>query len=347
MASQSGDKAGGVSESLGTKDVKKGCGECKEDVVKDGVECEVCEEWFHPKCVGVAAGTFKALALDKSLHWYCTGCSRGVVKTWKRLQERQEKMEKEVADLKVEVKGMKDILGKLAKMETTMENNKKDVKDLGIRIRKVEETDKDLEGKQEQKVLREVEDMKQSFKGIIKEQELEREKELKTKDREMQQKMIEMMEREKRRNNLIIRGINESNECDENGEVDRLIEALVEEVTIKYEIVGRVGRVEKVGGESRSRPLRIRIEDVEHKRRLLSRGKSLKESKDEGLRRIYVAPDLTRIQQEEDKKLRDKLKEVRGEGKRSENERKNVKIVRGEIVREENGVREVLFSLAK
>jgi hypothetical protein len=73
----------------------------------------------------------------------------------------------------------------------------------------------------------------------------------------------------------------------------------------------------------------------------------LKESKDEGLRRIYVAPDLTRIQQEEDKKLRDKLKEVRGEGKRSENERKNVKIVRGEIVREENGVREVLFSLAK
>jgi hypothetical protein len=62
----------------------------------------------------------------------------------------------------------------------------------------------------------EVEDMKQSFKGTIKEQELERERELKMKDWDMQQKIImEMMKREKRGNNLIVRGINEYYECDE------------------------------------------------------------------------------------------------------------------------------------
>jgi septal ring factor EnvC (AmiA/AmiB activator) len=31
----------------------------------------------------VAAGTYKALQQGKYLHWYCKGCSRGVVNTWK------------------------------------------------------------------------------------------------------------------------------------------------------------------------------------------------------------------------------------------------------------------------
>lgn len=41
---------------------------------------------------------------------------------------------------------------------------------------------------------------------------------------------------------------------------------------------------------------------------------------------------LTKMQQEEDKKLRDKVKEFRDKGK------KNVRITRGEIVSEENGI---------
>ena len=189
--------------------------------------------------------------------------------------------------------------------------------------------------------------MKISFKGIVRDQELEREKELKSKDKEMQQKMIEMMEREKRRNNIIIRGISESMDCDEKTEVDRILEVLVEEVNIKYEIVGRVGRLEKEGGAGRCRPLRIRNEELDHKRKLLSRGKNLKGAEDDNLRKVYVAPDLTRLQQEEDKKLRDKLKEFREDGMRKGIERTSVKIVRGEIVREVNGGREVNFSLEK
>ena len=352
MASQTGDEIGVGSEISG-KDVKKACGECKGEVVKDGVECEVCERRFHPKCAGVAAGTFKALALDKSLHWYCTGCSRGVVNTWKKLQERQEKIEKEMGDLRLEVKEMKEMMGKLNKMGSVVENNKKELRELNLRIRKVEETEKEMEVKKGQFVLKEFENIKQSFKGIVKEQELEREaereKELKVKDRVMQQKMIEMLEREKRRNNLIIRGLTESTDCDENAEVDRIMETLVEEVTIRYRIVGRVGRQEKED-KTRCRPLRIRVEDLEQKRRLLAvaRGKKLKEAKDDTLRRVYIAPDLTRMQQEEDKKLRDKLKELRGDGKKDESERKNIKIIiKGEIVCEINGVKKVLYSLKK
>ena len=140
------------------------------------------------------------------------------------------------------------------------------------RVKLVEDNDQEKNLKNDQLVNKKVKDMRISFKEIVKGQEIERERELKIKDKEIQQKMFEVMEMEKRRNNLIIRGIEESNEDDEHAEVDKIIEALVEEVNIKYVIVGRVDKKDKEGGKSR--PLRIQLEEVDHKRRLLSRGKS-------------------------------------------------------------------------
>jgi PHD-finger len=77
-----------------SKELDEDCGECGNKVVKEAVECEVCERWFHIKCVGVAVGAYKVLGAEKSLHWFCKGCDRGVVNTWKKLQERQEKLKK-------------------------------------------------------------------------------------------------------------------------------------------------------------------------------------------------------------------------------------------------------------
>jgi hypothetical protein len=244
---------------------------------------------------------------------------------------------------------MKELISNFEKMEMVLNNNRKEWKDLSTRVKKVEEADKEISTNKEQSVLKEFEEMKISFKGIVKEQELEKETELKNKDKELQQKMYEVMEREKRRNNLIIRGIKESKDCDEKKEVEKILDTLVQEVRIEYEIVGRIGRIEKEqeGKENRSRPLRIRIEHLDQKRRLLSRGKKLKEAEEVEMRRVYLAPDLTRMQQDEDKKLRDKLKELRDIESRKEKGEKNVKIIKREIVSEENGEREVLFSLEK
>jgi hypothetical protein len=146
-----------------------------------------------------------------------------------------------------------------------------------------------------------------------------------------------MMEREKRRNNLIFMGIKEGE--DEKAVVEGIVDLLVTEAKVNFEIVGRVGRRTVAGDkedEMKPRPLRVCIEDVSDRRRLLSRAKNLKSS-DHKL--IYVAPDLTRVQQEEDRKLREKLKEIRLAGK------KYVKISKGEIVQEEGGQKVVLYSL--
>lgn len=59
--------------------------------------------------------------------------------------------------------------------------------------------------------------------------------------------MIEMQEMKKRINNVIISGMNESMERDEKAEVDSILQVLVGEVNIKYEIVRKVDRLEKEG----------------------------------------------------------------------------------------------------
>jgi hypothetical protein len=321
-----------ISEKTSRKEGIDYCGHCGDEAENEAVECEVCEKWFHIKCAGIASGAYKALKADKAIHWYCKGCSGGVVNTWKKLHERQEKMEKEMAELREEVNGMKTFRGRIENLESSMENHNKEWKELQKRIKQVEE--KEVREDQQH----EVENMKLNFQEIVREQELEREKELKNKDKEIQQKMFEVMEREKRKKNLIIRGIKEEGEINERDEVKKILETLIVD-NIKYDIIGRVGKKGTEG--SKGRPLRIQVEDVDQKWRILSRGKKLKDAGEEWLRKVYLAPDLTKVQQEEDKKLRDKVKEFRDTGKL------NVRITKGQVVSRENGSSEVLYTLEK
>jgi len=335
-----------VADKQETEEVKvEKCGTCNKEVVKDGIECEVCEKWFHCKCEKVAAGTYKALEQDKALHWYCGGCSRGVVNTWKRLQEKQEFLEKEVGQIKEEIKGMKIWTGKVTQMEKEFSTDRAEFRKLDGRLKKIESAVKESEQKKEQLVQKEIQDLKQSFVDIVNEQEEERKKEdkktadrEKTVDRELQQKMLEVMERDKRKNNLIFMGIKETTEEEENKIITDIMETLVEETDITYEIFGRVGRKDTSNAD-KARPLRIIIEDIGHRRLVLSRGKKLKES---SFKQVFIVPDLTRLQQEEDKKLRDKLKDIRQHGTT------NARIVKGEIVSvNDNGEKVVHFTLKK
>jgi hypothetical protein len=161
---------------------------------------------------------------------------------------------------------------------------------------------------------------------------------------QIQEKMLEMMERDKTKNNLILIGVSEYERGDDEKErVEKIVEALIQETRVKYKIMGRVGRKEPRAGTTAGggcpRPIRIVVEDTGDSRRLLARGKTLKGKAD--FEEIFVVPDLTKLQQEEDKKLRDKLKEIRESG------RKQAKIEKGEIVEEVEGKKEVLFSSKK
>jgi hypothetical protein len=84
--------------------------------------------------------------------------------------------------------------------------------------------------------------------------------------------------------------------------------------------------------------INVCIEDIGARRRVLKGASSLKAKRD--YEKVYIVPDLTRKQMDEDRQLREKVKQFRQDGKLG------VKIVRGEVVHDVGGNREVLFSIS-
>jgi nitrogen fixation/metabolism regulation signal transduction histidine kinase len=134
--------------------------------------------------------------------------------------------------------------------------------------------------------------------------------------------VVEELEREKRRSNLVLMGVPEEGEWGEGREIVLdVVNGLVPEVNVEFVIIGRIG---KKGNAAR--PVRIRVEDQGHRRKLLSRAKELKGR--EGFQRIYIVPDLTRVQQEEDKALRDEVRRLRVAGENGVRIEKGVVVIR-------------------
>jgi len=134
-------------------------------------------------------------------------------------------------------------------------------------------------------------------------------KEGKTQDiqqkREMQEQVYEALERDMRRLNLVIMGNKEDSEEDGTKTLMELMKVLGLEDEGVVQVLGRIG---KAGGKPR--PIRVKLGNWESRRRVLLKAKMLKDTI--GFKSIYVCPNLTLHQQEEDKKLRDKVKDFRG-----------------------------------
>jgi len=81
--------------------------------------------------------------------------------------------------------------------------------------------------------------------------------------------------------------------------------------------------------EGKCRPLRVRIKTFEARNEVLKRARDLIES--EEFKNIFIAPDLTRKQQQVDKDLREKVKKFRSEG------HSGVRIRQGKIIKNESG----------
>ena len=138
----------------------------------------------------------------------------------------------------------------------------------------------------------------------------------------------ESMEIEKRKFNLILHGIKESENGDD-GDVDLVNEILR---SISIDPVRHVDGVSRVrhAATDKVRPTRIKVKTLEGRSEILKRAKNLKHG---SFKRVYISPDLTRRQQEVDKDLRQKLKSFR------EGSEPNAKIRGGKIVKKKLGGR--------
>ena len=295
------------------------CGECGLVAMDNdkGTGCSGCDKWFHIKCAEIDSklhGAMMKFDSDKTrhsgLHWYCGGCNEGIGKLRLEVKKCMSNVEKEMSSLRKEWDKWKaDFKGGdwRTEMNKIMVENKKGVDDAW----------KEALDKKE-------ESLKRSFSDILKEEMNKDTKESVEQQsrgrRVVRMEVVEELERERRRDKLVIMGIPEEGE-DGDGEdiVKDVVAALMEEVVVEFKVIGRIG---KMG--SKPRPVRIRVQDVGHRRKLLARAKELRNK--EGLQKIFIVPDQTRMQQEADKVLRDKVKLLRRDGVEA-------RIVKGEVVR--------------
>ena len=317
---------------------KEECGECKKEVKSQdqGVACDLCGVWFHDKCGNISQELYQCLMSDSKdkkgtgLHWFCVDCNRvakKILTSLGGLQERQDELEGELVKVRKEINTMSKVL----------EGNQKIIEELRKTVDKtyaevlegVKQDVKEIKGDLQTVQGRSYADSLITGKG----QEVDGVKPQDNKQRRnMQEQVFEAMEREKRRLNIVIMGVKEGTEDKDKEMVMELMKVLGLEDADEVQVMGRIG---KVGVKPRL--IRIKLVNWENRRKVMLRAKQLKDSL--GFEHVYICPDLTRKQQEEDKKLRDQVKEFRGKGKHD-----RVKISRGQVVGYVGGKKEVLYN---
>ncbi len=125
----------------------------------------------------------------------------------------------------------------------------------------------------------------------------------------MAKSISELEEREKRKSNLMFFGVEEIESDDADTRkthdimrVKEVSEELGEDVNV--EKVVRLGKK----SEDKVRPIKVTLTTPEMKRKVLTKAKNLRESKNEKSKKIFIKPDLTEIQRAEEQDL---LKEVK------------------------------------
>jgi len=202
-----------ATESSSAKE-KADCSVCKKHV-NEGVECEICERWFHAPCVDMSKPTMKALVDDKSLHWYCEGCRNGVVQIWEKIKERQDELEGKIKSIEKEMEGLrKDTNTKQAKMEHEIGKMKNEMKGMKEAFEEVKKVNSGNEGK--------IGDALEAKWVTVKEEVSGLESRLTTKFGEIK-KDVETLEIEKKRTNIIFHGVKESDDVAEDVEKIREI----------------------------------------------------------------------------------------------------------------------------
>jgi phosphopantetheine adenylyltransferase len=317
------------------------CKGCRNKAKKGdiGLICELCNNWYHCACEDVQEEAYKLLkTTPKGIHWYCRACDRGVstiLKSLVTIEERQNKAEMEITQIKEDVEQSKKDTESLRKCLTNMEDKiKREINEhtqnQSQKLNMIEESlnamDKKLENAIEAKLLsmkKDVSDLESKFVSKVV---------------DIKKDVNESIEIDKRKCNIIIHGIKEGST-----KTDMEIVHEVLGTGLKLDATKHTEEVHRIGIETNAdkvRPIRVKITSLEGRSEILKRAKNLRESED--FKGVYISPDLTRQQQLQDKELRDKLKQYRQDGETG------VKIRNGKIIKvREDGAPVILFDASK
>ena len=274
------------------------CGGCNKEVAKNGkaLACSVCDFWFHCACVDGMTDQFydnctEAATTFGYSAFFCKCCRKATSK------------------LNQEIKEMKERMGKLEERIEEMEGEKEAVvKRVGRVEKKAEKAKEDLEG------------VEREIKSGMGKAMAEAKKEV----------ITELKQEEIRSARIAIYGLKESEKEDEGaewkeeekGKVEEMARVMGVELVGEVEVRFRAGR-KGVGEEARPRPLIVRIADEETRAKVMRSSGKL--SREEGWKKIFVAPDMTKEQREAARKEEMELREkADSQTKTAKEEKRNV-----------------------
>ena len=202
------------------------------------------------------------------------------------------------------------ICRKLAtKLNGSIADVKKQVNELEARVNTLELENKILHEKVDKNESK-TDQVKQQVGGIEKEIDAGMQK---AKEEVKEEMSTEMKNREERKMNIVVYGIEESDkeEAEERKKEDeKKVAEIATEIGValkgKVEVKWRLGK--KVQGETKPRPMIVRMEDAESRTKLLAKARFLARNIDPAWKRVYLAPDLTWQQREEARKKEEELR---------------------------------------
>ena len=318
------------------------CPVCKES---EGIlECEICVRWFHPKCANVKDEAFKMIE-EHNFHWYCPDCDVAAKELHKKVTALQVENTKLKSDLqkigtrvtKVEnvTKTLQDDCNQTITTKIGEERNKlkeelkEELKDeLKAEMQNIMEEaataaaaaddDKfeglkvEIKGELRTEIHHEMEDAADD--NINPWQQAHRRREpIPDLNKIINEQMHEQKQIDLLKMNLIISGIDETEDGDELERVKTIIDSELG-LDADIEKVERCGKVnnERASDPSKPRLLRLVMRNKDVRKTILQNATKLRNSANDAIKnKVYISPDLTVKQQKESKNLRDSLKQTR------------------------------------
>ena len=154
---------------------------------------------------------------------------------------------------------------------------------------------------------------------------------------EVREEIKEQNEREKKKNNIVMYNIEESTKAERDERLKACGEIISGELgmtNVEIVEVSRLGKVEEASGNTRRnqkpRPVLVKLRNPGEKWGIIAQGKRLKNSENEKVKNVFIAPDLTMKEREHEKKLREELQIKKDNGEMG------WYIKKGELRRNEN-----------
>ena len=301
-----------------------------------GVECDRCKSWFHIECQGVSEPAHDALNEHKCFFWFCEKCQKSLGKDWKEQQpalphQSDDKFDAAIRGLESKVQDvaesvrehMKILVQSLKEQEETVSTNTKLLQRTCLDQNSQRVTYADMVRGTCEKVVKDVGAKIDTLPSKV----TPSGRDMSETTNAISRVFDSFMDREKRKLNVVVHNLPEQDgdTLAERMEKDQLL--FKEVIKEGMNLIVRPIKAFRVGRKIEDRPrlLIVTLDNAGTKADILKLATQLRHLTK--WKRIYVTPDLSKKEREDNKRLREELSARRQAGE------EDLVIRRGRIVK--------------